>query len=101
MKCIVRTKHPNSKQQQRRLKNDAYFQQMGIKKTSKKTQRPSFIRVLQSLQDDGLLDQEKPKKEPRVLDAETLVSVKKNVTKHMNTYNEYMRYLNTKTKRRN
>ena len=100
VKCIVRTKHPNSKQQQRRLKNDAYFQQMGIKKTSKKTQRPSFIRVLQSLQDDGLLDQEKPKKEPRVLDAETLVSVKKSNETHeyVQRIHEISKYENEKTK---
>ena len=73
---------------------------MGIKKTSKKTQRPSFIRVLQSLQDDGLLDQEKPKKEPRVLDAETLVSVKKSNKAHeyVQRIHEISKYENEKTK---
>ena len=68
--------------EQRRLKSDEIFQQMGLKKASKKEQRPSFIRVLQSLQDDGFLDQAKVKKEPTVMDAETLRPVKKSTETH-------------------
>ena len=69
---------------------------MGVKKTSNKIQRPSFIRVLQSLQDDGLLDQEKPKKEARVLDAETLCSVKK-----INKTHEYVQQIHEISKYEN